>query len=161
MPQAVIIFIMKLHIPSDTYRTIESFLHIFDFREERQIAYFPCADGSAPLESDALLFPPPAIIAGKVREEDLYRWLRHVTLALEQEEARAMKQPSILALYLEEDLEEAAQLVLDRDVQELRDILNAADSPQTALGWLRTAIPRFDFTWFEGPRVYRDLGEED
>lgn len=123
--------------------------------------HFPCADGSAPLESAALLFSPPTIIAGKVGEEEFYRWLRVVTRALEQEEARAMNQPTILGVYLEEDMQETAQLVIDRELSELRDTLDTMDEQPPDLGWQCIARPRFCSTQFKGPRVYRDFDEEE
>ncbi len=174
---------MKLHIPPNTYNTIASFMNIFDLREERQMVCFTCPDGSPPLPSDALLFPAPTLTGGKVREEDLYLWLRHVTLALEQEEVRALKQCSILAVYLEDEAYEAAQVVMDREELALSEELKLPDAlteddpaasdelarpeelglPELKL-WDRLQwpeIPRVDLPWLEGPHVYWDFDDEE
>jgi hypothetical protein len=144
---------------------------------------FTCPDGSPPLPSDALLFPPPTLTGGQVREEDLYLWLRHVTLALEQEEVRALKQTSILAVYLEDEAYEAAEVVMEREELAPSEELKLPDGPTEddfkagdelvlpdglrlpelklpeRLQW--PEIPRVDLPWLEGPRVYWDFDDED
>ena len=100
---------MKFNIPSHTIAVLETLANVVDIRVDRSLtdSYLVPRDYTPSSTLVELSFPPPPIRNGKVSEHDLYEWLPLVARALEKEEARIARVPSIAVLYEQEDCQES------------------------------------------------------